>query len=133
MKSADLVVTEKAQKGFYPTPLSLGGRLLAGIDWKMVSSVLEPSAGKGNLLIALADGWLASRGRYDGKVDVDCIEIDPHLRSILLYEFGGQHEEEMCQRMNVLKGKAEWDYRTQSRGQLTPEEIEEKKALEKIK
>lgn len=130
MKSADLVVTEKAQKGFYPTPLSLGGRLLAGIDWKMVSSVLEPSAGKGNLLIALADGWLASRGRYDGKVDVDCIEIDPHLRSILLYEFGGQHEEEMCQRMNVLKGKAEWDYRTQSRGQLTPEEIEEKKALE---
>ena len=34
---------------FYPTPESLLDRITIGIDWKLINSVLEPSAGRGNI------------------------------------------------------------------------------------
>ena len=34
---------------YYPTPESLLEKITAGIDWIIVTSVLEPSAGKGNI------------------------------------------------------------------------------------
>ena len=34
---------------FFPSPPRLISRLLAGIDWSATSTVLEPSAGKGDI------------------------------------------------------------------------------------
>ena len=34
---------------YYPTPDSLLQEITAGIDWKSINYVLEPSAGKGNI------------------------------------------------------------------------------------
>ena len=37
-------------KDFYPTPEWVADKMLDGIDWLMVGSILEPSAGKGDLI-----------------------------------------------------------------------------------
>lgn len=60
-------------KQFYPTPEHLGQRLLRHVDWKRVTAILEPSAGKGDLL-QLVKGKAAI---------IECIEIDPNLQAIL--------------------------------------------------
>ena len=76
-------ITENPQKSeFYPTPESLVDRMLAGIDWSMVNSVLEPSAGKGDLALAVQQKYKI-RFYRDKPVDIDCIEIDQNLRHIL--------------------------------------------------
>lgn len=60
-------------KQFYPTPESLGHKLLRHVDWKRVTAILEPSAGKGDLL-----------NLVKGKAYItECIEIDPNLQAIL--------------------------------------------------
>lgn len=77
-----LPYNDKAE--FYPTPNYFVGQMLAGIDWKMVSSVLEPSAGKGNLCDGIKKAY-AKHNRYgDNKIDIDCIEKDPNLQLILV-------------------------------------------------
>lgn len=86
--------TRRAKRTFYPTPESLAEELTAGYDWKTVQSVLEPSAGKGDL--ARKAGYRMYQKRmghapYDERsrkeaitsTDIDCIEIDPTLRAIL--------------------------------------------------
>ena len=74
---------------FYPTPSNVAGRLFAGVDWKHVKTVLEPSAGKGDLIDHAKS---AKRGYYNRLIrdyydhdhlDVDCIEIDTNLQAIL--------------------------------------------------
>jgi len=40
-------------KDFYPTPDRLAGKLLAHVRWSGVTDILEPSAGKGNLVEAV--------------------------------------------------------------------------------
>ncbi len=85
---------ESSKKNFYPTPRPLADKLLAGIEWESVGSVLEPSAGKGDLARYAAQKiYAAKRGYvpYDEdsakeaieKTDMDCVEIDPVLRSAL--------------------------------------------------
>lgn len=49
MKPTAITTTREANKGFYPTPPDLAEKLLAGIDWYMIETILEPSAGKGDL------------------------------------------------------------------------------------
>lgn len=97
---------------FYPTPPAIAGRMLAHVQWTKhtqgehdcylsdrVETVLEPSAGKGDLLDALLA--FAENHKYDfewnsscrnpmwGKDQdktmeaVDCIEQDPNLQAIL--------------------------------------------------
>lgn len=39
--------------GFYPTPSKLAGKMLSCVDWANVFSILEPSAGKGDLADAV--------------------------------------------------------------------------------
>lgn len=80
-----ITTTPEAVKGFYPTPPGLADKLLAGIDWDYIETVLEPSAGKGDLVKAAAQK--ARIHRYHKELEVDCVEIDPYLRSILEYEF----------------------------------------------
>ena len=94
-----ITTTQKAQRGFYPTPPELADKLLAGIDWDYIGTVLEPSAGKGDLVKAAAQKVRA----YSKTFSVDCVEIDPHLRAVLDYEFGGRRETEVWERAKQLK------------------------------
>lgn len=77
----------KAASGFYPTPASLASKMLEGIKWESVSTILEPSAGKGDIADAINMKWKIYYGRsWDhacNSADIDCIEIDPNLRAIL--------------------------------------------------
>lgn len=69
---------------FYPTPKPLIGKLLAGIDFRYVESVLEPSAGKGDIVAAVVRCLTVAHERhgYD-HITVDCVEINPELQAIL--------------------------------------------------
>jgi hypothetical protein len=84
-----LVENEQTSE-FYPTPQSLVEKMLEGIDWAYIHTILEPSAGKGDIVREIAKA--EKHFRYEGHFDVDCIEIDPHLRQILKYNFGERKE-----------------------------------------
>ena len=84
--------TQKSKDNFYPTPWAVAQKMLNRVDWKCVSSILEPSAGKGDLareaafkLYELYKGYCEYNKpeTYVPKVDLDCIEIDPNLAAIL--------------------------------------------------
>lgn len=88
MNIATIPEQHKAASGFYPTPASLASKMLEGIKWDYVSTILEPSAGKGNLAEAINEKWRiyrCSRRYYaeEQRADIDCIEVDPNLRAIL--------------------------------------------------
>lgn len=75
-------------KNFYPTPNELISKMTEDIDFRFIKSVLEPSAGKGNIarfIIGKHKEAFSYRGRsYDGKeLDLDVIEVDPNLQHIL--------------------------------------------------
>ena len=57
-----LVVSAETKDGFYPTPPALSERLLSGIDWEKIENVLEPQAGKGNIVRAVMEKYVALRG-----------------------------------------------------------------------
>lgn len=40
-------------KDFYPTPQNIIDKMLCNIDFSMIKSILEPSAGKGDIIEAL--------------------------------------------------------------------------------
>lgn len=71
-------------KNFYPTPGHLIDKMLSGLDFDKIHSILEPSAGKGDIVEALKKEE-GRRTRYCSSVtfDVDCIEIDQNLQYIL--------------------------------------------------
>lgn len=90
MNIVQITNSERARKTLYPTPESLADKLLQGIDWRKVESVLEPSAGKGDLAGYVAKKLFFARNRWAHdekeaieKSDIDCIEIDPVLRNTL--------------------------------------------------
>lgn len=74
---------------FFPTPTALAGRMIGKVNWGSVKYVLEPSAGKGDLVSAMVEcsqAWQSPLyDRYRNAVDgmVDCIEIDPNLQALL--------------------------------------------------
>lgn len=76
---------------FYPTPSEVAGKLMAGVDWKIVKSVLEPSAGRGDLIEWAKRSCQKRRFRHGGRFssysvdidDIDCVEIDPNLQAML--------------------------------------------------
>lgn len=103
MKDFALTVSTEAEKGFYPTPPDVADKLLDGVNWYMVRDVLEPSAGSGNLVrSALKKYRIHGRRSYnDSKIDVDCVEIDPHLRAVLQYEFCGGRADELKEQHGI--------------------------------
>lgn len=68
---------------FYPTPKNLIDKMLSGIDFTMIQSVLEPSAGKGNIVESVVNKFRWNNYNKDQKWDVDAIEIDENLQHIL--------------------------------------------------
>ncbi len=125
----EMVATAEAEKSFFPTPPTLADKLLEGIDWDYTCNVLEPSAGKGDLVKAIAVKFQAN-SRCNREIDIDCIEFDPYLRQVLQYEFCGQRLGEISERLAVLDKKQEWNCQTRTRGSLSAIEIAEKRALE---
>lgn len=62
---------------FYPTPKSVVEMMMDKVDWSGVHYVLEPSAGKGDIVDGVSN-------RMKGKVcQIECVEIDPDLREVL--------------------------------------------------
>lgn len=74
--------------GFYPTPSKLAGKMLSCVDWNGVFTILEPSAGKGDLadaVSAFARNYRNSRriSFNENNTYIDCIERDSDLAALL--------------------------------------------------
>ena len=67
-------------KDFYPTPRNLINKMLDKIDLYMIRSVLEPSAGKGDIIERIYE---KAKNLYSVNLDIDGIEIDDNLQHIL--------------------------------------------------
>lgn len=76
-------------KEFYPTPPDIIEKMLQDLDFKIVRTILEPSAGKGNIVDAIVQKieqnnvtYRYNRFKLDVP-DIDCVEIDQNLCHIL--------------------------------------------------
>lgn len=97
--------------GFYPTPPDLAEKMLDLIDWDKTFTILEPSAGKGNIVDAiLQKAYYRRYNRYSNNsgVSVDCIEIDPDLRGILRYKYGSGQMEELREKIRSFDNISEY-------------------------
>lgn len=80
------MMNEKVWKDFWPTPKSVFDEMFSLVDWSRVSTVLEPSAGKGNLIHFLEDKWAEMRHtawKSFRAPKIDAIELNPALRKQL--------------------------------------------------
>ena len=73
---------------FYPTPEALAAHMVDMVDTKRVHFVLEPSAGKGDLVDKLKskmryDGYSNITDKHGSDVEIDCIEKDGNLQNLL--------------------------------------------------
>lgn len=73
---------------FYPTPETLAARMVDMVDTKRVHFVLEPSAGKGDLVEKLKNkmsyyGYSHITDKHGSDVEIDCIEKDGNLQNLL--------------------------------------------------
>ena len=87
---------------FYPTPDDVAGKMLAGVDWDYIETILEPSAGKGDLLRCAIKARYNRVGRHNQKLECDCIETDPYLRQILNYNFSREAHKKTRDRWREL-------------------------------
>lgn len=73
-------------KEFYPTPKWLVKKMLEGINIEEVKYVLEPSAGKGDIIEEIKSEY-ESKFKYNynavKNLEIDAIEIDENLRLLL--------------------------------------------------
>ena len=79
-----------SNSGFYPTPSKLAGKMLACVAWESVYTILEPSAGKGDLADAVDRHIRARRHKISSRIYIDaddpyldCIEQDADLAALL--------------------------------------------------
>lgn len=79
-----------SNSGFYPTPSKLAGKMLACVVWEGVYTILEPSAGKGDLADAVDRHIRARRHKISSRIYIDadepyldCIEQDADLSALL--------------------------------------------------
>lgn len=139
----NLVSTAEAQNGFYPTPKSVAYQLFDMIDTQPIREVLEPSAGKGDLLKAfgcyknekyqesLAEKGINKKDYNNASCNVDAIEFDPNLRGILNYEFCGQRVQEFNNKMYEISQNRRYLWKEDDYEGLTDEQIAELKQLKK--
>lgn len=122
------LVGDRESSEFYPTPETLVERMLQTVDLDRCRTILEPSAGKGDILRVIARKSAVRWGRYNRQsFDVDCIELDPNLRQILKYNFSAERESSLQRRIRELETKS-YD-RKKGGYSYTPEEKEEVAAL----
>lgn len=107
---------------FYPTPPKLVDKMLSKIDFDKAFTFLEPSAGKGDIAEALLRRSV-SRWRSKEYVDIDCVEIDPHLQQVLKYNFSSERVLPLRKEYQELERIFVRD--------LTPEQKERKEVLRK--
>lgn len=65
---------------FYPTPPRLIADMLTGIDLDSMHSILEPSAGTGNIVKYIKE---TEQSHRNNRHEIDTIEIDPELQHVL--------------------------------------------------
>ncbi len=78
-------------KEFFPTPDTLLEKITEGMDFSRIETVLEPEAGKGNIVDFLLNRTSAAMKHFDKREcrwwnplnDIDCIEKSEELRSVL--------------------------------------------------
>lgn len=99
------MTTTQGKDQFYPTPPSIAEKMLAGLDMMYVRSVLEPSAGKGDLIDAIGRKNLAMY-QYDRAIEVDFCEIDPYLRQICKYNFSDEKKHEVYEQYEPLQRRS---------------------------
>ena len=68
---------------YYPTPSALIRKMLVHIDFKKIKTVLEPSAGKCDLVEGIIKQFEYNQSNNKGKYDIDTIEIDDNLQHII--------------------------------------------------
>ena len=67
---------------FYPTPKELLEKIFKDTDWRTVSSILEPSAGNGDICDYIMDA-ADKYPYYNRSLDIDCIGINENRRAAL--------------------------------------------------
>lgn len=108
MRDVTAYVEDRQTSEFYPTPEKLVNRMFDKVKWDYVDTLLEPSAGKGDILKGIATARIRKQQR--DRLSIDCIEIDPKLRSILKYSFSDEHKREIQQRkMAIIKKRYEYE------------------------
>ncbi|MCI9038441.1 MAG: DUF4942 domain-containing protein [Clostridia bacterium] len=70
-------------KEFYPTPKWLVQKMLDSIDIEKVKYILEPSAGKGDIIDAIKEKYENTYRYNKPDFDIDAIEVDENLRLLL--------------------------------------------------
>ena len=70
-------------KNFYPTPGALIEKMIAGIEFTKIKYILEPSAGKGNIIDLLNNKLKNDYAYKHINYDIDCIEVENELQHIL--------------------------------------------------
>lgn len=71
-------------KDFYPTPNHIAEQMAEKVDWHQIRYVLEPSAGKGDILDYIKNRRIENRYyRYSSELKIDCIEVQEELQAIL--------------------------------------------------
>lgn len=71
---------------FYPTTQKLISKMLDGIKFNEINSVLEPSAGDGRIVSAVIEKFKYAHSKLysrEAKWDIDVVEIDESLQHIL--------------------------------------------------
>ncbi len=70
---------------FYPTPEHIIDKMLCGIDFNYINSILEPSAGKGDIADKVVDklNYIHYSHNRFNKYDIDTIEINENLQYVL--------------------------------------------------
>lgn len=111
------MVENEQTSEFYPTPESLVEMMLSGVDFDYIKTILEPSAGKGDILRGVAK---RENLRYNSRnFDVDCIEIDPNLRQILKYNFSDERKRELNHKKRDIEDKRKWNRETNTYTELS--------------
>lgn len=105
MRTTDITTTGGNDQ-FYPTPPSVADQMLQGLDFNYIQSVLEPSAGKGDLIYSLMSKFISSASYCRrSEICIDACEIDPYLRQICKYNFSDDKKIEICDQQRPLREK----------------------------
>ena len=68
---------------FYPTDDKTIKKLLDGIDYRTINTMLEPSCGDGAIVDYVEKKCKSINSNRKTHIDIDCVEIDSNLRHIL--------------------------------------------------